>query len=71
MRGADVMQEPWFTTVQLESFVPKDHPLRGLRVLMDEALKKLNGLFDSMYADAGRDSIPPEWKKWGQSEYMS
>ena len=60
MRGADVMQEPWFTTVQLESFVPKDHPLRGLRVLMDEALKKLNGLFDSMYADAGRDSIPPE-----------
>lgn len=61
MRGADVMQEPLFTTVQLESVVPKDHPLRGVRVLMDEALKKLNGLFDSMYAEAGRDSIPPEW----------
>ncbi len=61
MRGADVMQEPWFTTVQLETFVPKDHPLRALRVLMDEALKELNGLFNSLYADGGRDSIPPEW----------
>lgn len=60
MRGADVMQEPWFTTVQLETFVPKDHPLRALRVLLDEALKELNGLFNSLYADGGRDSIPPE-----------
>jgi len=60
MRGTDVMQEPLFTTVQLETFVPKDHPLRALRVLMDEALKELNGLFDAMYADGGRDSIPPE-----------
>lgn len=60
MRGTDVMQEPLFTTVQLETFVPKDHPLRALRVLMDEALKELNGLFDVIYADGGRDSIPPE-----------
>lgn len=60
MRGADVMQEPWFTTVQLEMFVPKDHPLRALRVLLDEALKELHGLFNSLYADGGRDSIPPE-----------
>ena len=60
MRGADVMQEPWFTTVQLEMFVPKDHPLRALRVLLDEALKELNGLFNSLYADGGRGSIPPE-----------
>ena len=60
MRGADVMQEPLFTTVQLETFVPQDHPLRALRVLMDEALKELNWLFDAIYADGGRDSIPPE-----------
>jgi len=59
MRGADVMQEPLFTTVQLETFVPQDHPLRALRVLMDEALKELNGLFDAIYTDGGRDSIPP------------
>ncbi len=60
MRGADVMQEPLFTTVQLETFVPKDHPLRALRVLMDEALKELNWLFEAIYADGGRDSIAPE-----------
>jgi transposase len=60
MRGADVMQEPMFLTVQLEQFVPGDHPLRALRPLIDEALKGLNGLFEGMYADGGRDSIPPE-----------
>ena len=54
------MQEPLFTTVQLETFVPKDHPLRALRVLMDEALKELNWLFEAIYADGGRDSIAPE-----------
>jgi transposase len=60
MRGVDVMQEPMFLTVQLEQFVPGDHPLRTLRPLMDEALKKLNGLFEAMYADGGRESIAPE-----------
>ncbi|MGB9428859.1 MAG: transposase, partial [Gammaproteobacteria bacterium] len=60
MRGTDVMQEPLFTTVQLETFVPKDHPVRALRVLMDEALNELNELFDAIYADGGRESIPPE-----------
>jgi transposase len=60
MRGADVMQEPLFTTVHLETFVPPDHPVRALRALMDEALKELNWLFDTIYADGGRDSIAPE-----------
>lgn len=54
------MQERLFTTVQLETFVPKEHPVRALRVLMDEALKELNGLLDAIYADGGRVSIPPE-----------
>lgn len=60
MRGSDVMQETLFTTVHLETFVPADHPLRPLRQLFNEALGKLNGLFESIYADGGRDSIAPE-----------
>ncbi len=60
MRGADVMQEPMFLAVQLEQFVPAEHPLRMIRGLMDEALGKLNGLFNAIYADSGRDSIAPE-----------
>lgn len=60
MRGADVMQESMFTTVILDKYVPAQHPLRPIRDLFNEALKKLNGLFESIYADGGRDSIAPE-----------
>lgn len=60
MRGTDVLQEALFTTVHLEIFVLADHPLRPLRQLFNEALGKLNGLFESIYADGGRDSIAPE-----------
>ncbi len=60
MRGEDVFQESLFTTVQLESFVPADHPLRPITVLLDEAMKNLNWLLGSIYADTGRESIPPE-----------
>ncbi|MGF6666322.1 hypothetical protein QF000_008055 [Paraburkholderia atlantica] len=45
MRGIDEMQEPLFTTVKLDDFVPADHPLRPIRQLVNEALKRLNGLF--------------------------
>lgn len=60
MRGEDVFQESLFTTVHLESFVPKDHPLRPIKKLLDEAMKNLDWLFGSIYAGSGRESIPPE-----------
>ncbi|MGF6265238.1 transposase [Paraburkholderia youngii] len=60
MRGIDEMQEPLFTTVKLDDFVPADHPLRPIRQLVNEALKRLNGLFSVIYADSGRASIAPE-----------
>jgi transposase len=60
MRGADVMQESLFTTVQLESFVPANHPIRPLRELFNTALKRISYLFDAAYADGGRESIAPE-----------
>ena len=60
MRGEDVFQESLFTTVQLESFVPEDHPLRPIKTLLDGAMKNLNWLFGSIYCDTGRESIPPE-----------
>ncbi len=41
----DEMQEPLFTTVKQEDFFPADHPLRPLRRLVNQALKRLNGLF--------------------------
>lgn len=60
MRGVDLMQESLFTTVHLESFVPADHPIRALRDLFNTALTRISYLFDGIYADGGRESIPPE-----------
>ncbi len=60
MRGNDVVQESLFTTVHLESFVPPEHALRSIKLLVDDALKRLNWLFDNIYSEFGRESIPPE-----------
>lgn len=60
MRGSDGMQEALFTLAKLEDFVPADHPLRPIRLLVNEALGRLNGLFNEIYADSGRASIAPE-----------
>jgi len=43
-----------------ESRVPKDHPLRRVKRLTDEVLRDLSPLFEEMYAEMGRPSIPPE-----------
>lgn len=60
MRGSDGMQESLFTVAKLEDFVPLDHPLRAIAELVNKALGGLNGLFNEIYADHGRPSIPPE-----------
>ena len=38
----------------------KDHPLRAIRVMVDEVLAQMSRSFDAMYADVGRPSIAPE-----------
>jgi transposase len=40
--------------------VPKGHPLRVIRQLVNEALDALSPRFDELYAQDGRPSIPPE-----------
>lgn len=49
-----------FSYVSLEERIPRDHPLRSMRTMVDEALRKLSRRFSSLYADGGRPSIPPE-----------
>jgi len=46
--------------IDLESRVPLDHPLRAIKRIADAALRELSPLFDEMYAEDGRPSIPPE-----------
>lgn len=63
MRGPDTFTEGLFTMRRLDDFVPADHPLRRIRVMVNEALAKMDELFSRMYeADikGGRPSIAPE-----------
>ena len=60
MRGEERRQATMWSYLRLEDRVPKDHPLRALRRMTDVALKKLDPVFDRMYAKVGRPSVPPE-----------
>jgi transposase len=40
--------------------VPAAHPLRAIKRRVDVVLKQLSPLFDELYAELGRASIPPE-----------
>ena len=44
----------------LEDRIPRRHPLRDIRKIVDKALAELSPTFDEMYARVGRPSIPPE-----------
>ena len=60
MRGGDVQTESLFSYVSCEVRVPKDHPLRPMRAIVDEALEALSPEFAKLYPPIGRPSIPPE-----------
>ena len=60
MRGVDERSDGLFSYVCPDSRVPKQHPLRQVRRLADEALAALSPQFDALYSEIGRPSIPPE-----------
>jgi transposase len=60
MRGTDERSGSLFSFVDLETRVPKDHPLRAIREIANGALLDLSADFEAMYAPLGRPSIPPE-----------
>lgn len=60
MRGVDTKQSSMLCLLSPEDRVPKDHPLRRFKKLADAALAEMSPLFDEMYSDGGRPSVPPE-----------
>ena len=60
MRGQDHQQSQIFSYLSPESRVRKNHPLRAIRAMADQALERMSPLFDALYAATGRPSIPPE-----------
>jgi transposase len=60
MRGEDIQQSELFSYGSLEDRVPKNHPLRAIRTMVDEALAGMSARFDEIYPEDGRRSIAPE-----------
>jgi len=60
MRGEDERSGSLFSYVDLEARVGKNHPLRAIRAMVNEALAALAGEFSALYSPIGRPSIPPE-----------
>ena len=60
MRGADGRAGSLFNYVDLEGRVPSAHPLRAIRLIVNEALGELSPVFAKLYAPLGRPGIPPE-----------
>jgi transposase len=60
MRGEDERSGTLFSYVDLEARVGRNHPLRTIRAIVNEALARLAGDFSALYSRMGRPSIPPE-----------
>ncbi len=60
MRGEDPKQEAMFSYVSPEQRVPRDHPLRPIREMVDTILQEMSPRFARLYSQRGRPSIAPE-----------
>jgi transposase len=60
VRGEDQKPAGMFSYVRLEERVPRDHPLRAIRAVVDAVLAELSPSFEALYARVGRPSVPPE-----------
>jgi transposase len=59
-RGRNERQAKMLLGVTPDDLVPAKHPIRRIRELVEDILEGLSPLFEQMYSDRGRPSIPPE-----------
>ncbi|QDT15064.1 Transposase DDE domain protein [Alienimonas californiensis] len=60
MRGQADRQPKMFFSIDLESRIRPDHPLRPLKKRVDAILAGLNERFSAAYSRTGRPGVPPE-----------
>src|SRR5918994_43986 len=60
MRGDHSEPDAMFSYISPAQRVPKDHPLRAIRTMVDAVLGRLWPDFEKLYSHTGRPSIPPE-----------
>ena len=61
MRGFEEKQVDAFCYVSMEDRIPKNHPIRPMREMVNEILKDISAELDTLYAASGRRSIAPEY----------
>lgn len=60
MRGDSNQQGLILLAITPEQKVPRDHPIRAIKPIVERALVSLSPVFNRMYSRRGRPSIPPE-----------
>lgn len=60
MRGRESNQNHLFFTIDVESRIRVDHPLREIKLRVDRILDSMDELFSTAYSKLGRPSVPPE-----------
>ncbi|MFT7649084.1 MAG: transposase [Candidatus Poriferisodalaceae bacterium] len=60
VRGTPDRQLSMLSSLSTEDLIPADHPIRRIRVVVDEVLAGMDAEFEAMYARSGRRSVPPE-----------
>lgn len=64
MRGTDIQQDSLFSYSKVSDFVPPDHPLHRIRVLVDEVLESMAGAFTVSYSHTGAGCYPTSTSAW-------
>lgn len=60
MRGAVDGLLAMLSSLSTEDLIAEDHPIRRIKVFVDEVLAELDGELGAMYPARGRPSMPPE-----------
>ena len=60
MKGRRDPQATLLAFVDQEERVPRDHGIRTVKAVADEALERPSREFGQMYLKVGRASVPPE-----------
>lgn len=60
MRGRKNPQRQMFYSIDVESRIRSDHPLRALKRRIDQILATMDEVFEAAYSQTGRPGVPPE-----------
>jgi transposase len=61
MRGKKTSKQvELYSYIPIEARIPANHPLRGIKEIIDSVLEELDKDLNTLYSHTGRPSIPPE-----------